>query len=171
MGKTRFDGKYIRTDGWRHQSNYDNLLADLDVSSLSFLKYKYNRDIRYFRNHHDLNDEDNAEKYKLLLQRKSMITQELEHRLYDTYASPSQQDRVDYFDAEMGIVLDEFYNPLYGVAFSEDEDDYEYSHTDNTASPLVNDINEEDETDYTYYKYHTRKGVYENWNYTEDLDD
>jgi len=70
----------MKTKGWKSQYQYDKLLGELDYSSLRFLESKYRKDLRYFRNSHDLNDQDNALKYKEMQQRYSMIIQELNNR-------------------------------------------------------------------------------------------
>jgi hypothetical protein len=69
-----------RTSSAESQWSYDNLLADLDISSLRFLSQKYNKDLVYFRIHNNLNDQDNAQLYKEMQQRKKMIDEELENR-------------------------------------------------------------------------------------------
>ena len=70
----------MRTSGWKSQYQYDKLIADLSYSSLRFLKSKYKKDLRDFRNSHDLNDQENATKYKEMQQRYSMILEELKNR-------------------------------------------------------------------------------------------
>jgi hypothetical protein len=70
----------IRTTGAKHQWQYDNLLSDLDITSLKFLSWKYNNDLRYFPSHNNLNDQENAQSYKEIQQRKKMIDEEIRHR-------------------------------------------------------------------------------------------
>jgi hypothetical protein len=72
--------KELRTKGAFSQLDYDSLVADLDISSLRFLAQKYAKDLHYFRSHNDLNDQDNAQSYKEMQQRKKMIEDELEFR-------------------------------------------------------------------------------------------
>ena len=171
--KSRYKGKTQRTSGWESQPEYDSILSDLDVSSLVFLKDKlYPERLREFRNTHDLNNPLSQKEYKYMQQRIVMIREELSNRMYDINASPSVRDLGEYFDPETGIVLDENGNKLYGISFSEDEDDYIYDHTNNSTShPTLENNKDDDETDYDNYKYHTRKGTYENWNYQDELDD
>lgn len=168
--KSKYKGKYQRTSGWETQPDYDNILADLDVSSLVFLKNKlYPSRLREFRNTHDLNEPENQKKYKLMQQRVVMIGEELYNRVGNIYASKTYQHQSDRFDNQTGIVLDKYGNVKYGIAFNEDEDDYIYDHTNNTTSHPT--LNSKDDEEYTYKKFHTKKGIYEDWNYIKDLDD
>ena len=120
------ESKVPRTRGWLSQPEFDNLLADLDVSSLRFLKHGYNKQIRDFGYHKDLHDEENAKEYQRLLQRKRMITEELEHREMDLMATPKYFEGDTYFDSETGLVINTERGPLYSIAFNEDETDYVY---------------------------------------------
>jgi len=161
--KTRFKGNVPRTsDGWQSQWKYDELLSDLDPSSLCFLNDDYKYRIREFPLLHDLNNPDDYREYKNLLQRKQMIKEELDFRLKNL--KPEK-----YFDSATGIVVDEYGHAQYSIAFTEDEDDIIYNHTMNSSSDAV-EI-EDDETDYTYYKYHNRNERYKEWNYIRELDE
>lgn len=70
----------IRTSGFKSQNEYDVLLSDLDISSLKFLAHKYAKDLKYFRSHNNLNDQENAQAYKEMQQRYKMIDEELSFR-------------------------------------------------------------------------------------------
>jgi hypothetical protein len=72
--------KDCRTQGATHQWEYDNLLSELDISSLRFLSHKYNKDLSYFRNNNNLRDNTNAQLYLEMQQRKKMIDEELQNR-------------------------------------------------------------------------------------------
>ena len=37
---------YNRTKSWKRQPQYDNLLSEMSISSLRFLKWKYERELR-----------------------------------------------------------------------------------------------------------------------------
>lgn len=163
--KTKFnvgEGRAPRTSGWKTQWDFDNLLARLDVSSLCFLNDKYKYDIREYPQFHDLNHPDYQQEYKEMLQRKHMITEEIDVRIME------EGENKEYFDTETGCVLDRYGTVEYSVAYSEDEDSIIYTHNMNEAETP---IEEDDETDYEYYKYHDRKEMYRLWNYTEQLDE
>jgi hypothetical protein len=140
--KTKYKGKVPRTSGWQKQTEYDNLLSDLDVSSLKFLKFKYNKDIREFPYQCDLNKEDNQIRYKEMLQRKHMIDEELEQRNALQIRNTSE-----YFDPQTGLVLDEDGNAKYGISFNEDETGYIYHNLDGVTTEDTSLDNEEDEGD------------------------
>jgi len=179
--KSKFDSKEVpRTSGWHSQPEYDTVLGDLDVSSLKFLNHKYAQHIQDFHNHFDLGDVDNQKEYQEMLQRKKMIQEEITHRMQDIYASPSYQDRSNYFDPETGLVLDEDNNILYSISFNEYEDDYVYHHTDtehkvNGSTEMLDDYDEvevvsmREGTKLIGYKVIERerslKDVYSGWNY------
>jgi len=70
----------IRTTSAKHDWDYDNLIADLDVSSLRYLSKKYHKDLDDFMGHNDLNDQTNAQIYKDMMTRKKMIDEEIYNR-------------------------------------------------------------------------------------------
>ena len=119
--KTKYKGKVPSTSGRQSQYQYDKLLSTLDVSSLKFLKEKYNSDIREYTLWNDLNDEDNLKEYQQIIQRKHMIDEELEHR---NIQSVRKSDC--YFDSQTGLVYDEDGKILYAISFNEDETAYVY---------------------------------------------
>jgi len=110
----------LRTSGYRSQNAYDNLLADLDNSSLKFLSSKYNRDLSYYRMHNDLNDQTCAQEYKEMQQRKKMIDQEIKNRkrFGNNITGLSKEVR---FNAETGCVIDSDNNVLEELAYNETE--------------------------------------------------
>jgi len=164
------ESKVIRTKSWQSQPEFDNIISDLDVSSLCQLRNIYNKEIKNFPNNFDLNHPDHFHYYKEIQQKYKMVSEELNHRMMDIYASESYQDRKEFFNPNTGIVMDENYNILYSVAFTEDEDDIVYNHTNNSAS-FSSEIAEDDETAYEYYKPIDNKKAYAVWNYYEDLDE
>lgn len=168
--KTKYDGRVTRTSGRKTQPEFDNLLAKLDVSSLCFLNGKYMHDIRDFPNHFNLNHPDYQQFYQEILQRKRMISEELNHRMMDINASISYQDRKEFFNPNTGIVIDKNYNVLYSVAYTEDEDSIIYNHMDNPIS-YSSEVAEDDETEYEYYEPIDNKKAYAVWNYYEELDE
>ena len=90
----------IMTAGADSQRGYDNLLSDLDISSLRFLAQKYAKDLHYFRSHHDLNEQENAQSYKEMQQRKKMIEEELSFR-----ENLADEDKIDtYFTDGYDII-------------------------------------------------------------------
>lgn len=70
----------IRTSGFKSQNEYDVLLSNLDISSLRFLSWKYNRDLIYFKANYNINEQINAQSYKKIQQRKKMIDEEIYNR-------------------------------------------------------------------------------------------
>ena len=104
-------------------------------------------------------------------QRIVMIKEELSNRMFDINASQTIRETGDYFDPETGLVVDEYGNKKYGIAFNEEEDDYQYDHTNNTTSHPTLENEDDDKTNYVYYKNHTRKGLYEDWDYQDELED
>ena len=159
--KTKFKGKVPRTSGWQTQWEYDNLLADLDVSSLCFLNDDYRHKIKEFPMTYSLSDPETQHQYQLLLQEKKMIEEELDVR----FKCPIYEKR---FDSTTGLVLDEDGNIMYSMAYSQNEDQIVYLHDMND---MGTPIEEDDETDYTYYKYHNRTEMYRMWDYTKDLNE
>jgi len=166
--KNKYRGKVTRTSGWSSQPEFDNELKDYHISDLVFLNHKYHAEIRDFPNHFDLNDEDSQQLYKEMLQRKSMIGEELKHRMMDINASPSFQEQGSYYDPETGLVIDKHGDVEYSISYNEDEDDIICNETGNSTE-LLESL--EDETDYYYYKYHNRKELYKEWDYIKDINE
>ena len=160
--KSKYKGKVPRTSGWETQGAFDNMISDLDVSSLCFLNDKYNDEIKEYSQIYDLNNPEFYQEYKELCQRKHMLTEEIDFRIM------TEQENSEYFDSQTGGVLDKYGNTQYFIAYSENEDEIIYTHNMNNAgSPVEYD----NETDYEYYKYHDRDEMYQIWNYTEQLDE
>jgi len=110
----------LRTSGYRSQNGFDNLLAELDNSSLKFLSSKYNRDLVYYRIHHNLNDQTYAQEYKEMQQRKSMVDQEIKNRKRYGTAITGSYNEVR-FNSETGCVIDSDNNVLEELAYNETE--------------------------------------------------
>ena len=151
--KTKFkDTKYPKTDGWKRQPYYDEFISDLDISSLRYLAVKKQKDINYYRNTHDLNKEEHAERYKEIQQQFKMITQELHSRQTYNQSNPYEE----WYDPETGLVVGEDGQPLYSIAYNEREDGYNYE-------PYISvEEKEDDETNYTSYP-HDFKISWEQW--------
>jgi hypothetical protein len=188
--KQKYDGRVNRTSGWRSQPLFDKILSDLDVSSLRFLKSDYNKKIRDFGNHGDLHNEDNVKQYQILLQKKRMVTEELENRKRDIDAIPKYLEGETYYDSDSGLVINTEKGPLYGIAFNEDETGYVYHHIDGDAvsEDIPQDDYEDDlDKDDVYiipikegnkvvgYKVKESdrelKDIYSGWNYYEESND
>jgi len=174
--KSKYKGKTMRTSGWETQPEFDIIISDLDISSLRFMKHDYNKQIRDFGNQRDLLDEVNIQKYQELLQRKKMVTEELEHREMDLDASPDFINGETYFDPNTGLVINTESGPLYSISFNEEEDDYIYNNG--------MDSNDDDEINIKIIRQgpkvigyvidemnRDRTDIYKNWNYYEDLDE
>jgi len=156
--KTKYDSKVTRTSGWKSQNKFDNLLADLSVSSLRYLMHSYDKKIKDFGNHYDLHDESKMQEYQELLQRRKMLSEEYNYRI-------TNKTHVDkpYFDHDTGSVIDPEKGYLYSIAFNEDETDYVYNYdkTDNY-------INDED---CIKVKRKSRSEIYKDWNYYDDINE
>ena len=166
--KTKFQGKVPRTSGWKSDVEFDNVLGQLDISSLCFLKDKYINDIKDYPNQYDLSIPKYEDEYKELFKHKHMISEELFNRIMDMNASPSYNKKGEYFDSQTGCVLDKYGNVGYSIAYNEDETAIVYTHNMNGSSTV---FEFDDETDYEYYRYHDRNEMYKLWNYTEHLND
>lgn len=164
------EAKLYRTKSWQSQPEYDNTLADLDISSLKFLKFHYVKEIREFTLFFDLNNPKNFNLFKEMKQRYKMINEELDNRTNDIYASPTYQFGREHFDAETGLVLDEYNNIQYSIAYTDDEEDIVYNHTNNSTGDVTIESSD-DETDYEMYKSDKLIDIYRNWNYYEDLNE
>jgi len=110
--------KRIGTKGQHRQPQFDTFISNLKDDELSFLSSKYNRDLIYFINHNDLNNQESAQLYKEMQQRKKMIDEERKTR-------KMLKTSVDYmetrFDAESGTVVDSDNNSLGAIAYDKDE--------------------------------------------------
>jgi len=84
MSRRRYPSDLIRSKSWESQPEFDNLIRDIDISSLRFLRNKYIKDIRYFKKSNDLSIKENIHEYKQMQQRLKMISEELERRYHDT---------------------------------------------------------------------------------------
>ena len=82
--RKKTSSEVIRSKSWKSQPDFDNLIRDIDISSLRFLKSKYKKDITYYKRHTDLSDEVNLREFKGMQQRLKMISEELERRYHDT---------------------------------------------------------------------------------------
>ena len=160
--KSKFkDTPTVRTSGRFNQPKFDRVIAELDISSLRFLKQKYNEDIKEFSRHYDLNNSEYHHEYKLILQRKNMIDEEYEFRLGTANIEFKKEE---HFDTENGIVYDESGKELYAIAYSEEEDDMVYTNLNATCS---SECRTDDETDYELYEPIDRKAKYAKWDYTK----
>lgn len=74
----------LRSKSWMSQPQFDNLIRDIDVSSLRFLKLKYKDEIRNLKQTTDLGISENMYKYKQMEQRFKMVSEELKRRYHDT---------------------------------------------------------------------------------------
>jgi len=143
--KQKYDGKVDRTSGWRSQPLFDKILSDLDISSLRYLKRDYNKKIRDYGNFKDLHDEGNIKDYQILLQKKRMITEELEHRERDIDAIPKYLEGETYYDSNSGLVINTEKGPIYGIAFDKDESKYIYHYIDGETTIEDENIKEYEE--------------------------
>ena len=141
-----------RTSGYRSQNEFDNLLADLDGSSLRFLSSKYNKDLVYFKVHHNINEQENAQEYKEIQQRKKMIEQELGNRKkYGTLIGITQDFK---FDSETGFVTDLDNHIVQQLAYNETETEIislpsgTKGKIENTWENLTDTLDDEPDFDY-----------------------
>lgn len=116
------ESKIRRTKSWQRQPEFDNLLADTDISGLRFLRLKYEKQLNEFRTTNDLNYIDNFSEYKEIQQRYKMINDELLHRTEDTWASPTYKHQIkSSFDSDKGVAYNEDGVPICTVDYNEDE--------------------------------------------------
>jgi len=145
--KTKYyHSKTIRTDGYKSQPEYDELISDLDISSLRFLKQKKQKDINEFRSTHDLNNPEYAEKYKVMQQQFVMITQEIKHRQVFNESSKEEE----WYDPETGFIIDEHGNYKGAVYYDENEESMVYSNSEDNVESVSFEEEDEDEFDYQY---------------------
>jgi len=126
-----------RTSSWKSQPGFDKILADLKVSGLIFLRDLYNKEIRDFPNHFDLEDEVCQREYLAKIRRHHMINDELRsrHEYYEPdlvidhetsciYDADNQKIYSVYFNEnESRILVDE--STVYSVGMNFEEQDYE----------------------------------------------
>ena len=121
MRKNKEYNKGRRTSSWKSNPEFDNLLGDLDISSLRFLKQKREKDLNYFRSLHDIRDPSYYEEYRELQQTYKMICEELTQRKNDTnygFGPSSNSDNpTSYYMDEEGVYLEE----------DEEEDDGDFT--------------------------------------------
>lgn len=160
----------IITSGYHSQPEYDKMLSNLDISSLKFLNGKYKSDIRAFRENFDLNDEDNQQQYKEMLQRKKMIQEEMRNRIILLYESESYQEGGDWFDPETGIVIDRNSKILYEVAYADEDCSSMVYIMDNESKLKEKQIDDmSNEEDYEMYEPSNRNDRYLKWDYVKFL--
>lgn len=94
----------IRSKSWMSQPEFDNLIRDIDISSLRFLKWKYKDDIQHMKNSLNLNDSENMHMYKQMEQRYKMISEELRKRYHDTILL---DDRDIHFSKNHDFIISE----------------------------------------------------------------
>ena len=102
----------IRSKSWWSQPEFDNLIRDISVSSLRFLKYKYKHDIKeMFSSGIDSNK---FHDYKLMKQRFKMISEELKKRYLNTVLADKSDihfsDNYEYIIVEYPDGFKELYD-------------------------------------------------------------
>ena len=119
----------IRTKGNTSQHDYDNLLADLDISSLRFLEGKYKRDIEEFKYNHNLDNKDHLGQYKDMQQRFNMIIDEIENR--EKFSESNDlYTRDTHFNNNDIVLLDSGKRKILRPSYSEDEESIEIVEVD-----------------------------------------
>jgi len=153
------ESTFRRTKSWQRQPNFDINLADITISGLQFLVIKYEMQLDNYYSTHNFDTDDEVTEFKEIQQRYKMINDELEKRVFDTWASPTYYGQNKYyFDANTGLVSDEVGNWKYTIDFNEDETGY-----------ITKDL-EGCVIDYTFideivdYKL-TREDIYRGWDY------
>lgn len=171
--RTKYKSKVTRTSGWQSDPEFDKIISDLDVSSLAILNDKYKNDIRDYPRNFDLSNPKYKQFYKVLLQHKKMIVEEIDEQIRNRDASPTYQGNDIYFDAETGLVMkyssriddiNDGEKALYSIAYNEDESDMIYNNSENTAG-FFDDSKEE------ISEPKTLKELYAQWDYTENIDE
>jgi len=96
----------IRTTSAERQWQFDNVLADTDISGLKFLKNKYKDNLAEYFLTHDLNNPESLSEYQEMQQRYKMINEELKTR-YDIIENESLYSRDVHFNDNYDIVFKE----------------------------------------------------------------
>jgi hypothetical protein len=152
-----------RTRSWKNNPAYDKFLADLPISSLRFLLFKYRKEKREFRNNFDLDKPLYITEYTKLCRIEGMVDEELGKRL--GFESTRLQE--EYFDDEKGVVFGENGEEKYAIAYTEDEEDMVYVNLNAKVSSECRE--EDDETDYEFYEPKDRNEKYAKWDYVKDI--
>lgn len=162
----------LRPNNAKSQWQFDNLIADTDISGLRFLLQKYKKDLGYFRNSHDLNNDDSFSEYREIQQRYKMIGEELDVRVSNINASSTYKsiNKRTSFDSQTGVVYDEEGMPTYTVDFNEDETDTIIRDIEGIiVESFDDDYDEIDDDDYDDVNLpKTKKEMYGNWKYWKD---
>ena len=148
--------KHLGTKGHKSQSNYDNLLSEMSISSLRFEVFNNKKKVNEYKNTKDLNNKDNLDTYMQMRQRYVMACEEYNNRVMDRYAST---DYEQWFDIETGNVMGNDNEVLYTMDFNENEDGYVMTETENVYEDII--VSEIDEKP----KERTRREIYKDWNY------
>ena len=174
--KTKFDRRYPSTSGKRSQYDYDLLLSELDVSSLNFLKDTlYPKKLKEYRDNHDINEEEYFNEYKKIQQRYVMINEEVNNRVHSNQTNSDKRSRYDFFDSETGLLLGEGNVIRYSISFNEYENHYCYDNEDcNNDYDIIctnhNFVtNNKVRGQYLSIDERTRKDIYKDWNYCEEI--
>ena len=177
--------KYRKTNSWRRQPEFDNMLKDVTISGLQYLQSKYEKQVRNYMSTHDINIKENFQELQGIKQRYKMICEEIERRWNDIWASPTYyryQNIKDGFDSTKGMVYDENGNYGYYMDIVEEEEQVTdgedtivrtktgYILRDLEGARVFEDCEIEDVNDVGEPKL-KRKDIYESWDYQENIED
>jgi len=147
------------------ERDFDKLLAELKVSGLEFLEYKYIKDIAYYKKTHDLNNPEYAQEYKEKKRRLKMIQNEKENRLRMGNYLYVGKDKYS-FDSNSGVVYDGEGNVVRTIDYNEDYSDFVIR--DKEGASVASEI---DETNDEEERKRTRREIYKDWEYWKDYED
>ena len=112
--------KYRRTNSWKSNPDFDNFLAYSSMNDLRFLKKKREKDLNYFRKHHNLANTESFQEYRELQQTYKMICEELKYRYMDMYSETNLSGNSE----PSSYSLDEEGNILLNEEDEEDDDNF-----------------------------------------------
>jgi hypothetical protein len=153
-----------RTRSWQNNPAYDKFLADLPVSSLRFLQFKYKKEKKVFRESFNIKQPLYYNEYLKLCRIEGMVNDEINNRMK---FEATTNVWGEWFDDESGVVYGENGEEKYSIAYTEDEEDMVYVNLNAKVSSECRE--EDDETDYEFYEPKDRKEKYVKWDYVKDI--
>lgn len=154
--------KYRRLNSWQSQPYFDKMLQDVDISGLTYLVRKYEKEMNNYYESHNLSDDDNFSEYKGIQQRYKMVNEELEKRALDIWASPTYYRTTLQFDSNTGTVYDSDGNLYKTADFNETETGYIIRDLEGTV------LETHDDSDNNINIELTREDNYNGWKYWND---
>jgi len=113
-----------RLKSWKRQPEYDNLLADMSISSLCFLEHKYRKELKRESGYGLTQDDYRKRRDKE--QRYRMICEELEQRLMHLYTNRYRLSVSNWYIDPENVYgyFNEDYTELHGEIIQDKEEYY-----------------------------------------------